>query len=218
MGPRAWHSRACPPASLRKVPLPASLPSRTLMDHPSFRALLTCHRFRTSSQLPPPSPHLQAAEVTALSSVLLKHRLASCLIPLRLFHPGWFLPSERSLSPSRPRGAGAVLDPFPLPQKSPEKGRAFERCSISACGIESYQSNTQAPLRNPRSKFSCIWTQEGSRQAPGRPTVAGRLKPFVPLLVTLPLSLLSSIHPSPGLSVCSGSGPGWVLGRRGEEG
>lgn len=97
MGPRAWHSRACPPASLRKVPLPASLPSRALMDHPSFRALLTCHRFRTSSQLPPPSPHLQVAEVTALSSVLLKHRLASCLIPLRLFHPGRFLPRNRLL-------------------------------------------------------------------------------------------------------------------------
>ena len=181
--------------------------------------MLTCHRCRTSSQIPPPLPPPPPGGRNHCS-FLSAPEAQACFLSCPAWAVSlWAAPSsEASLSPSRPRGAGAVLDPFPLPQKSPEKGRAFERCSISACGIESDQSNTQTPLRNPTSKFSCIWTQEGSRQAPGMPTAGGRLQPFVPLLVTLPLSLPSSIHPSPGLSICSGSGPGWVLGRRGEEG
>ena len=82
---------------------------RSLYLHPSLsEPLWTTHHSgppcspvtaagRPPRSLPPSPPHLQEAEITALSSVLLKHRLASCLVPLGLFHSGRLLPRKRLL-------------------------------------------------------------------------------------------------------------------------
>ena len=109
--------------ALLQFPLPASLPFR--MDHSSCRALLTCHLFRTSSQLSPPPPPPGCICVCSFPVLpdpcllpVLSRLLAQMVLP-------WVAPSlALSLSPSRPRAparAGVVQDPFLWPQRA-QKG------------------------------------------------------------------------------------------------
>ena len=188
--------------ALLQFPLPASLPSH--MDHSSCRALLTCHLFRTSSQLsplpPPPGCRCVCSFPVLPDPCLLP--VLSCLLAQTVL--SWVTPSlALSLSPSRPRAparAGVVQDPFLWPQRAQKGPGVWQR--LHPClwnRIRSIQDSDAT--QKPEEQMQLCLDSGRKQTSPGQaPLQEGGLS-FTCHHATQP-----SLHPPThhlGLSICS---------------